>query len=92
MRTIRLTGPEGFGLQVELRGADEGTITSDLTDLFLELGEAAKAKERGVVFLLDEIQFADEIQFRALISALHRATQRNLPITVAAAGLPQIPG
>ena len=91
MRTIRLTGPESFGLQVELRGADEGTITSDLTDLFLELGEAAKAKERGVVFLLDEIQFADEIQFRALISALHRATQRNLPITVAAAGLPQIP-
>src|SRR5436309_3498821 len=26
-----------------------------------------------------------------MISALHRATQRNLPITVAAAGLPQIP-
>ena len=91
LRTIKLTGPEGFGLEVELRGADEGTITSDLTDLFLEVGEAARAKERGVAFLLDEIQFADEVQFRALISALHRATQRNLPITVAAAGLPQIP-
>ena len=91
MRTIRLTGPEGFGLEVELKGADEGTITSDLTDLFLQLGEAAKGKKRGVVFLLDEIQFAEEIQFRALISALHRATQRSLPITVAAAGLPQIP-
>lgn len=91
MRTIKLTGPEGFGLQVDLKGADEGAVTSDLTDLFVQIGEAAATKERGVVFLLDEVQFADEIQFRAMISALHRATQRSLPITVAAAGLPQIP-
>jgi hypothetical protein len=91
MRTIRLTGPEGFGLEVDLKGADEGDVTSDLTDVFLQLGEAATSKNRGVVFLLDEIQFADETHFRALISALHRATQRNLPITIAAAGLPQIP-
>lgn len=91
MRTIRLTGPQGFGLEVDLKGADEGAITSDLTDIFLQLGEAAKSKKRGVVFLLDEVQFADEVHFRAVISALHRATQRSLPITVAAAGLPQIP-
>jgi hypothetical protein len=91
MRTIRLTGPEGFGLEVDLRGADEGAVTSDLTDLFVQLGEAAKTKNRGVAFLLDEVQFANEIHFRAMISALHRATQRTLPITVAAAGLPQIP-
>ena len=91
LRTIRLTGPEGFGLEVDLRAADEGTVTSDLTDLFIQVGEAAKAKNRGAVFLLDEVQFAHEIHFRAMISALHRATQRNLPLTVAAAGLPQIP-
>jgi hypothetical protein len=91
MRTIRLTGPQGFGLEVDLKGADEGTVTSDLTDLFLQLGEAAKSKAKGVVFLLDEVQFAEEVHFRAMISALHRATQRSLPITVAAAGLPQIP-
>lgn len=91
MRTIRLTGPQGFGLELDLEGADEGAVTSDLTDLFLQLGEAAKSKERGVVFLLDEVQFADGVHFRAMISALHRATQRSLPITAAAAGLPQIP-
>ena len=91
MRTIRLTGPEGFGLEVDLKRADESTVTSDLTDLFLQVGEAAKSKRQGVVFLLDEVQFADEVHFRAMISALHRATQRSLPITVAAAGLPQIP-
>jgi hypothetical protein len=91
MNTIRLTGPDGFGLAVDLKGADEGTVTSDLTELLLQLGQAARGKKRGVVFLLDEIQFADEAQFRAMISALHRATQKGLPITLAAAGLPQIP-
>jgi hypothetical protein len=91
LRTIKLSGPDGFGLEIDLTGADEGTLTSDLTDLFLQLGAAAMSKDRGVAFLLDEVQFADETHFRALISALHRATQKCLPITVAAAGLPQIP-
>jgi hypothetical protein len=91
MKTIRLVGPEGLGLEVDLRKANEGTVTADLTDLFLQLGAAAKEKGRGVVFFLDEVQFADEMQYRALISALHRATQKRLPISAAAAGLPQIP-
>jgi hypothetical protein len=44
-----------------------------------------------VIFFLDEVQFADEVQYRALISALHRANQKRLPMSAAAAGLPQIP-
>jgi hypothetical protein len=91
LKTIRLTGPEGIGLEVDLRKASEGTVTADLTDLFLELGAAAKEKERGVVFFLDEVQFVDEMHYRALISALHRCNQKRLPISAAAAGLPQIP-
>ena len=91
LKTIRISGPEGFGLEVDLRRANEGTLTADLTDLFLELGAAAKANDRGVVFFLDEVQFADEVHYRALISALHRANQKRLPVTAAAAGLPQIP-
>jgi hypothetical protein len=91
MKAIKLTGPAGFGLQVELRGASEGTITTDLTELFLELGKAARDKESGIAFFLDEVQFVDEVQYRSMISALHRATQKQLPITLAAAGLPQIP-
>jgi AAA ATPase domain len=89
--TIKLTGPEGFGLAVDIRSADEGTISRDLSELFLALGEAAASKKTGVVFLLDEVQFVSELEYRSLISALHRATQKNMPITVAAAGLPQIP-
>lgn len=91
LRTIKLSGPDGFGLEIDLTSADEGTLTSDLTDLFLQLGRAAASKKRGVAFLLDEVQFANEIHFRAVISALHRATQKGLPITLVAAGLPQIP-
>jgi AAA ATPase-like protein len=91
LKTIRLTGPEGIALEVDLRRASEGTLTADLTDLFLELGEAAKEKERGVIFFLDEVQFAEEVHYRALISALHRCNQKRLPISAAAAGLPQIP-
>ena len=91
LKTIRLTGPEGIGLEVDLRKASEGTVTADLTDLFLELGAAAKEKGRGVVFFLDEVQFADQVHYRALISALHRSNQKRLPVSAAAAGLPQIP-
>lgn len=89
--TIRVSGPDGIELAIDLRKADEGTIARDLSELFLQLGSAAAAKHTGAVFLLDEVQFADETHYRAVITALHRATQKNLPITVVAAGLPQIP-
>jgi hypothetical protein len=89
--TIRVVGPEGVELAVDLRAGDEGTLTRDLSELFLQLGAAAASKQSGVVFLLDEVQFAREIEYRSVISALHRATQKNVPLTFAAAGLPQIP-
>jgi hypothetical protein len=44
-----------------------------------------------VQFVLDEVQFARKIEYRSLISALHRSTQKRMPISAAAAGLPQIP-
>jgi hypothetical protein len=91
LATITLTGPDGISVTVDLGKADEGTIARDLSELLLQLGAAAAAKNSGVVFLLDEIQFAGEVEYRSLISALHRTTQKNMPITVAAAGLPQIP-
>ena len=91
LRAITLIGPEGLELSVDLRAADEGTIARDLSELFLQVGAAAQAKGTGVVFLLDEVQFVREVEYRAMITALHRATQKNMPITLAAAGLPQIP-
>ena len=71
--------------------ADSGNFTEDLTDLFVALGEAASAHGTGVVFLFDEIEFLNITEFEALIAALHKTVQRSLPITLVAAGLPQIP-
>ena len=71
--------------------ADSGDLGEDLTDLLVGLGEAAAEHERGVVFLLDEIQFLDEPAFEALIAAIHKTVQRQLPITLVGAGLPQLP-
>ena len=89
--TIKVVGPEGIELSVDLRTADEGTIARDLSELLLQLGRAAADKRTGVVFLLDEVQFVKEVEYRSVITALHRVTQKNVPITLAAAGLPQIP-
>ncbi len=60
----------------------------DLTDVLVTLGEAAKEKERGVVILLDEVQFLSQEQLESLILALHKTVQRALPIVLVGAGLP----
>jgi len=71
--------------------ADSGELAEDLTDLLVALGDAAGEHETGVVVLLDEVQFLDTIELEALIAALHKTVQRQLPITLVGAGLPQLP-
>ena len=71
--------------------ADSGDLSDDLTDLFVALGELARAHKTGVVFLIDEIQFLSSAHLEALIAALHKTVQRALPVTMVGAGLPQIP-
>lgn len=91
--TISPDGSVTAGIDVDaVEGmADTGNLSDDLTDLLVALGEAAKERETGVVFLLDEVQFLRTNEFEALIAALHRTVQRQLPITLVGAGLPQLP-
>ncbi|HWK27546.1 MAG TPA: ATP-binding protein [Solirubrobacter sp.] len=70
---------------------DSGNLADDLTDVFIALGQAAQEHGKGVVFILDEVQFLNLREFEALIAALHKTVQRRLPITLVAAGLPQLP-
>ena len=70
--------------------ADSGNLEVDLSALMERVGEAARAAETAVVLFLDEVQYLEEVQFAALISALHRCTQRRLPIALVGAGLPQL--
>lgn len=81
-----------FGGVDPLEGvADSGNLSDDLTDVFLAIGQAAQEHGKGVVFILDEVQFLDLREFEALIAALHKTVQRRLPVTLVAAGLPQLP-
>jgi hypothetical protein len=70
--------------------ADSGELGEDLSDLFVAVGEAAREHDSGVVFLLDEIQFLSNTELEALIRALHRVSQRQLPLALAGAGLPNV--
>lgn len=68
--------------------ADSGTLTRDLAELFLAVGEAAKARKTSIVVLIDEIQNLPADEFEALIMAVHRIDQKRLPLLVVGAGLP----
>jgi len=72
--------------------ADSGDLDADLVDLIVAVGEAARERMSAVVLVIDELQYVPEEQLAALISALHRAAQKRLPVTMLAAGLPQLLG
>ncbi|HWZ52727.1 MAG TPA: AAA family ATPase [Granulicella sp.] len=72
--------------------ADNGDLEGDLTALLQQVGMAAKAAGTAVVIFIDELQYVKEPQMAALISALHRCAQEQLPVTVVGAGLPQLRG
>ena len=70
--------------------ADSGDLETDLQDLLQVIGDAAKAGGSCVALFLDEIQYVKEQQLAALIMALHRTSQRQLPVIMVGAGLPQV--
>lgn len=72
--------------------ADSGDLEFDLQELFGIVGATAQADKTSVVLLLDELQYVEENQLAALISALHRISQRQLPLVMFGAGLPQVRG
>lgn len=79
----------GLGVDPETGVADSGDLEADLPRLFEILAEAAIAADRSILILIDEIQYLDTREFSALIMAMHRVNQRQMPIAMIAAGLPQ---
>ncbi|HET9536992.1 MAG: ATP-binding protein [Mesorhizobium sp.] len=72
--------------------ADSGDLENDLSDLLTTVGEAARDSNTAVVLFIDELQYVPEEQLGALISAIHHVNQDQLPVTMIAAGLPQLLG
>lgn len=98
MRTLRSfasifkieAGDFALSVEPEIGSADSGNIGYDLADLFIRVGEAAAAGGRGWTLLIDEIQYLNERDYAALIVAIHRINQKNLPVLFFGAGLPQV--
>ena len=82
----------GLDLGSEPGVADSGDLEHDLVALFTEVGRAAKEKKTAFGLLIDEIQYIKEAEFAALIMALHKCTQNQLPVMLIGAGLPQLVG
>jgi hypothetical protein len=72
--------------------ADSGDLDSDLRDVFEACAIAAKETESALVLMIDELQYVPEPELASLVVALHACAQRNLPITLVGAGLPQVRG
>jgi hypothetical protein len=82
----------GFDFEPEAGLADNGDLEHDLQALLETAGLAAKEAGTALAIFIDELQYVKEEQLAALITALHRAAQRQLPIVMVGAGLPQLPG
>ncbi|MBI5699809.1 ATP-binding protein [Candidatus Saganbacteria bacterium] len=79
-----------FGLDIEPeRGtADSGDLEVDLASLFIAIAEAAQDRKTVVAILIDEIQYLSEKELSALIMAMHKMQQLQLPLVLLGAGLP----
>lgn len=72
--------------------ADSGDLETDLVEILVELGEAAREAETGVALLLDELQLVDRTGLEAMAASAHRLAQLELPVAIVGAGLPSLPG
>lgn len=70
--------------------ADNGDLEHDLKDLLASCGSAAKAAQTALAIFIDELQYVQEQQLAALITAVHRCEQEGLPVVLIGAGLPQL--
>ena len=87
-------GDIDVGIDIEpVKGnADSGDLEVDLPSLFVAVAEAAEDRGVGVALLIDEIQYFSAPELSALIMAMHKMQQRQLPLVLVAAGLPILPG
>lgn len=78
----------GFDFDPEPGLADNGDLEHDLQSLLDAAGAAAQQADTALAPFIDELQYVPEDQLAALITALHRCAQRQLPVMLVGAGLP----
>jgi hypothetical protein len=87
-------GEVEFGLDIEPEkgSADSGDLEVDLSSLFIAVAEAAEERQSAAAIFIDEIQYFSTGELNALIMAMHKMQQRQLPLVLVGAGLPILPG
>jgi predicted ATPase len=93
--SVKVTvGEVEFGLDIdpEQGTADSGDLEVDLPNLLIALAEAAEERKTQIAILIDEIQYFNQSELSALIMAMHKMQQRQLPLVLLGAGLPILPG
>ncbi|MCB1113692.1 MAG: ATP-binding protein [Chlamydiia bacterium] len=91
---LRITVNEvtiGLDIDPERGSADSGDLEIDLPNLFVAIAEAAEDRKSPVAILIDEIQYLSQKELGALIMAMHKIQQRQLPLVLLGAGLPTLP-
>jgi AAA ATPase domain len=83
-------GDATLSVEPEAGVADSGDLENDLPELFVRVGEAAKAAGRAWTLLIDEVQYLQPKDLAALIVAMHKISQKELPVLFFGAGLPQV--
>jgi hypothetical protein len=82
----------GLNIDPELGAADSGDLEADLPELLTSIAQAAEARNIAVAIIIDEMQYLNESELSALIMGVHRVSQKQLPLTLVGAGLPQLVG
>jgi len=87
-------GDVTFGLDIDPQEgtADSGDLEIDLPSLFVAVAEAAEERKSAIAILIDELQYFTTKELGALIMAMHRIQQLQLPLVLLGAGLPILPG
>jgi hypothetical protein len=94
-KSLKIKYPDievGFDQPAEPGLADNGDLENDLQDLLAAAGAAAQSGGTALAIFIDELQYVEEKELEALITALHRTSQRRLPVILIGAGLPQLRG
>jgi len=96
LKAFTLQLPDGSSVSIDVDAlagfGDSGNLQDDVTDLLLAAGEAAAERDSGILLAVDEVQYLADAELAALVTAIHRTTQRDLPVVLVGAGLPQLPG
>jgi hypothetical protein len=80
----------GLDFEPEAGLADNGDLQQDLQALLEACAAAARRADTALAIFIDELQYVEEPELAALVTALHRCAQTKLPVALVGAGLPQL--